>query len=73
MISAVVFQNIPERLYKNAVLLYIKKGGILVQKGAKTEYAYYIAVSYTHLTAVRGGNESQGVFDIRYFYKKDDL
>ena len=51
MISAVVFQNIPKRLYKSAVPLYIKKGGILIQKGEKTEYAYYIVSGKAYVQA----------------------
>lgn len=68
MISAVVFQNIPERLYKNAVLLYIKKGGILVQKGAKTEYAYYIVNGKAYVQAdFLNGN----VYQFSYLGKGD--
>ena len=33
-------------------------------------YTYSSDEDIAWKTAVRGGNESQGVFDIRYFYKK---
>ena len=37
-----VFQNISKRLYQNAVPVFMKKGGILIQKGEKADCAYYI-------------------------------
>ena len=42
MLKMSIFQEIPERLRKSAVLMSMKKGNILIQKGEKTEYAYYI-------------------------------
>lgn len=37
-----VFQNLSKRLYQSSVPVFIRKGGILIQKGEKTECAYYI-------------------------------
>jgi CRP-like cAMP-binding protein len=35
-------RRISKRIYENALPVHVKKGGILIQKGEKTQYAYYV-------------------------------
>lgn len=51
MLKMSIFQEIPERLQKSAVLMSMKKGNILIQKGEKTEYAYYIVSGKVYVQA----------------------
>lgn len=37
-----VFKNLSTRLYQNSVPVFLKKGGILIQKGEKADCAYFI-------------------------------